>query len=99
MSAPTPPTSSAAFATNTVYAAGSETGNPNKVTPVSGRLADGWSPETPPSAQQMNWWFNVVYQWIAYFIAALAYYVTRTVTLACPLNMLPISGTVAYGTG
>lgn len=73
MSLPSEPTQDLAWSTNTDYAAGSEVGNPTKVEPVSGRKADGWSPETKPSPQQMNWWFNGVKAWVDYFVTYLAY--------------------------
>ncbi len=92
MSAPTPPASSAAWATNTNYAAGSETGQPTKVVPVSGRIADGWSPETPPTPMHFNWWQNVVYLWIVYFQAAVAYLIgifTSINTTTIKRNRIP----------
>ena len=36
------------------------------VTPTSGKLDLGWIPGERPPAQYLNWWMNLVYQWINY---------------------------------
>lgn len=73
MSAPVAPTTFA-WSTNSDYAAGSEIGTPTKSAPPSGRIADGWSPETKPAAQEFNWVVALIAQWIGY----LAYWVNLT---------------------
>lgn len=77
MSAPTTPIPN--WSSNANYAAGSETGHPTTSTPTSGRIADGFSPETKPIPQEFNWLIQVICQWLTYFssaITALASYST-----------------------
>lgn len=75
--------------------------NVNTVATTSGHKSAGYLPASlnggigeVPSSQEDNYWMNGVYQWITYLAGRIA---PRVVPV--PLNMLPISGTVAYGTG
>lgn len=56
------------WATDANYAAGAEPeqGTPTKVEPISSKQASGWRPEEKPKAQSLNWWQNLVYQWVLY---------------------------------
>src|SRR5690349_11939272 len=60
----TPP----AWATNSNFDAAGEPydGTPTKVTPTSGRKANGHEPSKRPPAQVFNWFQNIVYQWVQF---------------------------------
>ncbi len=62
------PSSLPTWATDTNYPAGAEpeAGTATKVAPTSGQATRGWRPAAKPPAQEMNYWQNLVYQWIAY---------------------------------
>lgn len=41
-------------------------GTVTKVEPTAGQKAEGWIPKNKLAAQWLNWWKNLVYQWLAY---------------------------------
>lgn len=38
----------------------------NITTPVAARLTNGWTPGSPPTGEEFNWFQNLVSQWLAY---------------------------------
>lgn len=62
------PTSLPEWATDTNYDAPGKIYNatPTKVTPTSGRKETGHEPSGKAPAQQLNWWQNLVYLWLAW---------------------------------
>lgn len=65
------PTDLPEWATDANYSAGAEpeAGSPTKVAPISSKKASGWRPEEKPKAQSLNWWQNLVYQWVTWLDA------------------------------
>lgn len=65
------PASLPEWATLTDYPAGAEpeAETPTIVEPTSGQKASGWRPGQTTTAQQWNWWRNLVYLWTAYLDA------------------------------
>ncbi len=65
------------FATDATFAADGDTwsGDPNKVDPGSGRVAEGFEPTTLP-AEWLNWQLNLLGQW-AHYVGASASRVLR----------------------
>lgn len=59
------------FATNANYAGGPNIGTPTKSAPSAGRIQDGWRNNDVPPAQEHNWLFSFIGQWIRYFVASL----------------------------
>lgn len=62
------PASLPEWASDTNFPAGvePEAGTPTKVAPTSGQETNGWRPDQVPTAQEMNYWQNLVYQWLQY---------------------------------
>lgn len=56
------------WATDAAYPAGvePEATDPNKVEPDATKQGIGWRPDEKPPADELNWWMNLVYLWIAY---------------------------------
>lgn len=56
------------WASDTNYPAGAEpeAGTATKVAPTTGQDTIGWRPDQIPTAQEENYWKNLVYQWIQY---------------------------------
>lgn len=66
------PASLPEWASTTNYPAGAEpeAGTATKVAPTSSQEDYGWRPGAKPPAQEMNYWQNLVYQWINYLDAS-----------------------------
>lgn len=56
------------WASDTDYPADAapEASTATKVAPTSGQETIGWRPDQIPTAQEMNYWMNLVYQWLTY---------------------------------
>lgn len=54
------------WATNANYASGPDAGNPSRLEPTTGELADGHHPEGRPAANKMNWLQGKQGDWLAY---------------------------------
>lgn len=54
------------WATDAVFASPGDPwdGDPTKVEPPAGKLAEGWEPTEEPPAEFLNWWKNLVGRWI-----------------------------------
>lgn len=52
------------WATDTNYTTGPDVGQPTKVQPLSGEVAQGYFRGGRPPAEKFNWWQNKVGQWI-----------------------------------
>lgn len=59
------------WATDAAYGASANpwSTDPNKVAPVAGLIAEGWEPTEHPAADNLNWNFNLIGQWIDYIDA------------------------------
>lgn len=62
------PTDIPEWSTDANFPAGTDpwSGTPTTVEPSSGQKAAGWNPSQRPPAQYLNWWQNLVYQWVAW---------------------------------
>lgn len=65
------PTDLPVWATDAAYDAPGEDWDTEdtKVEPSVERQEEGWEPESFPPAEELNWWQNLVYQWILYLDA------------------------------
>lgn len=54
------------FATDATYSSGPESGLATKVAYTSGELAQGHRPASAPAAPKLNWWKNLVGQWVTW---------------------------------
>lgn len=60
------------WASDANYPAGAEpeAGTPTKVAPTTGQGTIGWRPDQIPTAQEQNWWMDLVADWLAYLDGA-----------------------------
>src|SRR5574343_1509343 len=54
------------FATDATYDSGPESGLATKVAFTSGEMAQGHRPASAPAAPKLNWWQNLVGQWVTW---------------------------------
>ncbi|KKL92917.1 hypothetical protein LCGC14_1879880, partial [marine sediment metagenome] len=69
MPKPIVPVDDLGFATNPNYTGGGPPfqGTPTKSEPSTGRKADGWRPAEEPPAQEWNWWWHWIADWVRFF--------------------------------
>jgi hypothetical protein len=79
------------WATNASFSTGPQSGQPTKVAPDAGLLADGNIQATAPPPQKFNYWQNHVATWLHYVdeVASLQKTVTATTLVANTNNLNP----------
>src|SRR5574341_295905 len=92
------PASKPTWATDANYPANTQpwASSATKVQPSSGKQAEGWEPEEPPPAQYMNWWKNLVGQWVDFvddsFGSSQAVFLARQILSAASGTYTPTTG-------
>lgn len=59
------------WASNANFATGPDPGTATKLEPAAGVKQDGWHRTGRPPARHLNWWQNLVYQWLQHFEGSL----------------------------
>lgn len=60
------------WATSENYSSGEHSGEPTKIEPTPGLIAQGHSPGKAPGPQPFNWWRNLVGRWVRHLDASVS---------------------------
>ncbi len=100
------PTSVPEWATNASFVSPGDPwdGDPTKVVPPAGKIAEGWEPTEEPPAEFFNWLSNLVGQWLAFLNPLLDDTDPAAVDLVYEVapvrrRQIPIMGGAANGAG
>jgi hypothetical protein len=92
------PSSLPVWATDSLLASGTQSGQTTKLTPSAGEQAQGAVPGTAAVGRFMNWVLNLLYQWVVYLNLSgtdeLTYANTRT-----RVKLIPLAAGVFSGSG